>query len=95
MQEIDTKYVLMNRKNLSFLYHGSEKDFRENFPDERYRIIAENFIEADSLKAAFRYGDKATAKYVLDKYNKKTQHTACSNFEIVELRAIYNIGRLS
>lgn len=95
MQEVDTKYVLMNRKDLTFLYHGDRKEFRKKFPDEKCSVITDDFIETGSLKAAFRYGNKAAARYILEKYNKKMQHTACKDFEIVEVQAIYNIGLLS
>ena len=98
MKETQSKYVLLNRKKLTFLIHVSGIEFCKIFPGEWYNEIdvkyhgrIKKYVETKSLKAAMCYGNKSAAEYVLVHYNMESLHQDVPDFHVAKIDVSYEI----
>ena len=94
MKETQSKYVLLNRKKLTFLIHVSGIEFCKIFPGEWYNEIEVKYhgrIKKYVEKAAMCYGNKSAAEYVLVHYNMESLHQDVPDFHVAKIDVSYEI----
>lgn len=95
METTDKRYVLMNLNSpISFLLADEYETYHLMNPEKKCTEINTgrySYCQIYDLKDAMRYANKATAQYILERYNRHTFHQTVPDFNVVEVKVKYEL----